>query len=219
MAVFIGILAACYASKAGFYQTWAMTFNFLIAMYLSIFLGPWVYQFVPGLGTEWMTLVVVMLIIGIGSFVILHLVTYVYFLQQFKIDFPKIVDKLASGLLGFGTGFILWSFVTLLISLTPVRQLGVAEYVGLDGAGAERNIACVVWGCNVIDRFAGKDSAKGVDETIQGLIAAMAEKPKEEREAITEENPDLPDTSDSADKTDGNDATIQIKGAADIILE
>jgi hypothetical protein len=145
MVLLAGILAGglCiwFAVKIGFYETWAMLFNIVIAIYVALFMAQPIVNILPEEASnirycEALTLIV----LAIGSFLILHGLTYILFTSQFKVTFPKLFDILFAGLLGFFSGFLLLSFAVLIIFLTPF-----GEYAGIEDDSVEYNMSSTYW--------------------------------------------------------------------------
>ena len=145
MVLLAGILAGglCiwFAVKIGFYETWAMLFNIVIAVYVALFMAQPIVNILPEEASnirycEALTLIV----LAIGSFLILHGLTYILFTSQFKVTFPKLFDILFAGLLGFFGGFLLLSFAVLIIFLTPF-----GEYAGIEDDSVEYNMSSTYW--------------------------------------------------------------------------
>ena len=145
MVLLAGILAGglCiwFAVKIGFYETWAMLFNIVIAIYIALFLARSVMDFLPEEASnirccEALTLTV----LAIGSFLVLYGLTYILFTSQFRVTFPKIFDILLAGSLGFFGGFLLLSFAALIIFLTPF-----GTYSGIVNDSVEYNMSGTYW--------------------------------------------------------------------------
>jgi hypothetical protein len=139
--ILVGGFCIWFAVKIGFYETWAMLFNIVIAIYIALFLAQPVMDFLPEEASnirscEALTLTV----LAIGSFLILYGLTYILFTSQFKVTFPKIFDILFAGLLGFFGGFLLLSFAALIIFLTPF-----GGYAGIENDSVEYNMSGTYW--------------------------------------------------------------------------
>lgn len=139
--ILVGGLCIWFAVKIGFYETWAMLFNIVMAIYIALFLAQPVMDFLPEETSnipfcDALTLIIV----AVGSFLILHGITYILFTSQFKVTFPKIFDILFAGLLGFFGGFLLLSFAALIIFLTPF-----GEYAGISDDSVEYNMSSAYW--------------------------------------------------------------------------
>jgi len=139
--ILVGGLCIWFAVKIGFYETWAMLFNIVMAIYIALFLAQPILNILPeearnNQSCEALTL----MFLAIGAFLILHGLTYILFTSQFKVTFPKLFDILFAGMLGFFGGFLLLSFAALIIFLTPF-----GGYAGMQDESVEYNISSAYW--------------------------------------------------------------------------
>ena len=132
LSILVGGIFAWFAIKTGFYETWAFVFNVIISIYLAVFLGPIVADIVPGGSDTPYSNVLAMIAIAIVSFLILHGITYTFITAHFKVSFPRALNILGAGFLGFLAGFLIWSFASLLISITPISQNTIVKKLGFD---------------------------------------------------------------------------------------
>jgi uncharacterized membrane protein required for colicin V production len=135
--ILVGGLCIWFAIRIGFYETWAMLFNIVIAIYVALFLAQPILNFLPEEASnipcrDALTLIV----LAVVSFLILHGITYILFTSQFKVTFPKIFDILFTGFLGFFGGFLILSFAAIIIALTPF-----GEYAGITKEMAKENMS------------------------------------------------------------------------------
>jgi hypothetical protein len=175
MIFWIGILVAlAFAAsslKLGLYHAWTVLFNVLIAVYLGVRLGPFVEDFIPA-GGEYQTTIGV-LAAGIITFVVLHGVSYVFLIGQFDVTFPRAISKLGSVVLGFLAGFMVWSFVILLVCTAPFSQNKFLKDVGACREGFEKTHiqGYMVFWCSAIDKFVGSgDADTQANQAIAGLL-------------------------------------------------
>ncbi len=183
MVVFwIGILiAAAFAYstiKLGFYHAWTMLFNVVIAAYLGIQLGPAIGEFVPAAGGQYSRTLAV-LAAGAGTFLILHGISYVFLIGQFEVTFPRGFNTLVSAVLGFLTGFLVWSFAVLVICTTPLCENAFVKEIGFDSKTFEeaKMQPYLVWWCSLVDRVvASGDSKGGTEQAIKDLLTKPAKR-------------------------------------------
>lgn len=139
--ILFGGLCVWFAIKIGFYETWTMLFNIVIAIYIALFLASPIIDFLP---EETSNIpcsdALALLIIAVGTFLILHGISYILFTSQFKVTFPKMFDILFSGILGFCGGFLLLSFAALIIFLTPF-----GKYATIDKESVKTNMKSTYW--------------------------------------------------------------------------
>jgi uncharacterized membrane protein required for colicin V production len=167
--ILVGGLCVWFAIKIGFYETWAMLFNIVIAIYIALFLAQPIVNFLPEeTGNIPCCEALTLLIVAVGSFLILHGITYILFTSQFSVNFPKIFDILFAGLLGFFGGFLILSFAALIIFLTPF-----GKYAAINKESVKNNMKSAYWlfdgihsivsrpeneleSCDIIEQFLNK---------------------------------------------------------------
>jgi uncharacterized membrane protein required for colicin V production len=139
--ILVGGLCVWFAIKIGFYETWAMLFNIVIAIYIALFLAQPIVNFLPEeTGNIPCCEALTLLIVAVGSFLILYGITYILFTSQFCVNFPKIFDILFAGLLGFFGGFLILSFAALIICLTPF-----GKYAAINKESVKNNMKSTYW--------------------------------------------------------------------------
>jgi len=186
--ILFGGLFAYVAVKQGFYETWVLLFNAAISIYLAIFLYPVVSKFIPAAGEMKYGDALTMLSIGVGSFLILYGISYVFFSSQFNVSLPKMLDVVGSGLVGFLTGFLIWSFIVLLVSLTPLSENSMLESAGFTKEAQQANIAYMNWWTNKVNTMVSyKSSNLTSEDVIEQIHEQIAE--KEAKKKLREPKP------------------------------
>ena len=175
MVFWIGILVsgafAWFAIKRGFYETWTLVFNIVIAIYLAVFLGPIIANIVPAVRDTAYNNALTMLATAIGSFLILHGISYTFVTGQFSISFPKIFDTLGTGFLGFLTGFLVWSFVSLLICITPISQNSFVKEIGFSSQFQQTSVSYISRFCNLVNAVvSSQDNEHTTQQALSGLL-------------------------------------------------
>ena len=140
-----------FAVQRGFYETWAALFNIVISIYLAVFLGPMLVEFVPASGNASYSNALTVLTAAAVVFLILHGISYVFLTGQFEVTFPKTIDILAAAVLGFLAGFLIWSFVSLLFFSTPLSRTSSAKKFGFNDQTQQTSLSTVRWWCNLVD--------------------------------------------------------------------
>jgi hypothetical protein len=176
MTFWIGILiavgVAASALKLGLYQAWTTLFNVVIAVYVGVNLGPALETFVPAASGQYgMTLAV--LATGLGTFLVLHAISYTFLIGQFEVTFPNGFNKLLSPLLGFLAGLLVWSFAVLVFCTTPFCQKPSVKDAGLDSKNFEeaKLQPYLVWWCNLVDKFAASgESDTDAEAAVRNLL-------------------------------------------------
>jgi hypothetical protein len=155
IAVLTGALFVWLAVRRGFYETWALLFNLIVSIYVSVFLAPAVARFVPMPGgAAWCTALSMLVLAG-GTFAILHGLSWVFLTGQFSVRFPSLFDVVFSGILGFAAGFLILSFAALALSTTPLAQHKFVTTLGLGRDGQKANVVGIARCCDLIHSVAG----------------------------------------------------------------
>jgi hypothetical protein len=182
VAFWIGILVAVIfaysAIKLGFYHTWTMLFNFVIAVYVAVRISPAIEEFLPAaMGGGQYSKTMALLATGLVTFLILHGIAYVLLIGQFEVTFPRVVNTLGSGILGFLAGFLVWSFGTLVVCTTPFSQQQYIKEIGFDVKTFEeaKMQPYLVWWCNFLDKIVvSGDGHVSAEQAIRDLLIKPA---------------------------------------------
>jgi hypothetical protein len=203
MVFWAGILAAAFfawlAVKIGFYETWTMLFNIVISIYLSIFLTPATTTLVPAAGDTAYGNALTLITVAVGAFLILHGVSYSLLTGRFSVWFPRPLDNVGSGLLGFLGGLLIWSFVTLVISASPVSQRSFARNIDLRNAVEQTSVPYIAWWCDMINAVVATGDNKhitraAIDRLLQQAREAATLKMTEQAELTHLPKPDATKT-------------------------
>ncbi len=158
-AILVGALFVWLAIRLGLFETWDLLFNSVISIYVAIFLAPAVAACAPSTGTisAFCTALSLTVLAG-GCFAILHGISYVFLTGQFRVSFPATFDILLAGALGFLTGFLILSFVALVLTTTPLAEHELVSGLGLNPKSEKSNIACIAWCCDRVHAVVGGDA-------------------------------------------------------------
>jgi hypothetical protein len=171
--ILVGGLFAWLGFKIGFYQTWALLFNVVIAVYLAIFVGPIIADVIPGVSEAPFSTVLAVTATGIGAFLVLQCLSYTFLTGQFNVSIPALVDTLGSVLLGFLGGFLVWSFVALLLCMTPISENRFMKGIGFCGESEQTIKGNVYWWCSLVHKVAAADEHS---PTPRDTVAELLEK-------------------------------------------
>jgi len=171
LGILVGGLFAWLAVKIGFYETWTMLFNIVISIYVAVFLGPVILDIIPAAGDTAFGKVLAMITTGVGVFLILHCISYTFLTGQFSVSFPGIFNTLGAALLGFVAGFLVWSFVSLLICISPISQNSIIKGLGFGSESQQANISYIGRWCDLVNKVvASEESESSARETIGELL-------------------------------------------------
>lgn len=180
MAFWIGILVGgifvWFAIKLRFYQTWALVFNIIISIYLAVYLQP-IITSIPAVGDTPYSNALTMVAIALASFLILHGISYTFLTGQFNVSFPKAFDTLGTGLLGFLAGFLIWSFLSLLIYITPASQNTFVKGIGFKDEFQQTSVSYISRFCNLVNAVvSSQDNEYSAEQAIDKLLKRTGSK-------------------------------------------
>ncbi len=211
--ILVGVCFAYFTSKMGLYQTWAMVFNIVISIYLAIFLTPVIIDAIPAATDTAYGYALVLTAIAIGTLVVLQGITYTLFTGQFSVTFPRVFNTVGGGILGFLAGFLIWSFLALVVLTTPVSANSVAQTIGFSSKIEQTNVPYISWWCNLVNIVAAsEDNKRAPQEFINNLLAG-AEKKKADK-GIRQGEPKKPAEPNSVEKSPaGEKPRRRLRGA------
>lgn len=202
--ILFGFLFVWLAVKKGFYETWVLLFNIVIAVYLGIFLGPVIANIVPIASGSAYNNALCMIIPSLGAFLILYGISFTLFTGQFSIPFTKTIDTCVAGFLGFLTGLLVWFFLSLLISITPISQHTFVSELDFADSFKQTGAPYVSWWCDRIHSIAAsKDSDMTSAEVINTLLEEA--EPKTRPKPTPTPPPDGTNTNTGENPTSGID--------------
>jgi uncharacterized membrane protein required for colicin V production len=118
----IGLVCGMIAAKTvGFVSAWARLFNTGVAVYIAIYMTPTIAASASIIGENVYGPVLCAGILGVVIFVILSIICSAI-LGDLKIDMTKLFDSLGGGVLGFANGMLVWGFLCLLLSISPLAN-------------------------------------------------------------------------------------------------
>ncbi|MHC4076653.1 MAG: CvpA family protein [Planctomycetota bacterium] len=172
----VGLVFVYFAVRVGFYEIWAVLFNIVIAVYLGIYLSPVLAGIIGSDEEVPYNQGLMMLTVAVVTFVILEGITYVLFTSHFSISFPRFFNVVFSGGLGFLVGLLVWSFLVVLIYLTPVSRIDFVNSHGFGRQAEQFNVSYLCWWGNLVDRIVSADEKHSTKEFVAGLLADYEEK-------------------------------------------
>jgi len=96
---------------------------------------------------------------------------------QFKVSFPKVFDIIGTGVLGFLLGFLIWSFVSLVVSASPIGQKAFARDIGFGDKFEQAQGPYVCWWCDLVNAAtAAAETRHPAKESISRLLEKAGEK-------------------------------------------
>ena len=189
--ILVGGLFTWLAIKIGFYETWALMFNIVISIYVAVFLAPLILNLVPAAGETSYANALALTVTAAGIFLILHGITYILFTSQFRISLPKVFDLLFAGFLGFLTGFLVSSFVAVIVTAMPISQNKFLNEAGFNRESQQANISYISWWCDLVHFVASSpDSSVTSKQAIHTLLTHT--KPETQKDVLERIDPNEP---------------------------
>ena len=179
--ILVGGLFIWIAVKIGFYETWAMLFNAVISIYVAIFLTPTILDVVPEAQNMPCCNALALSVLAIGSYLILYGITYIFLTGQFKVSFPKVFDILIAGLLGFLAGFLLLSFIALIITTTPISENRFVRQLGINRNSQQANITYICRWCDLVNSIVSSPDARITGEQAVEKLLNVTQKKEVEK--------------------------------------
>lgn len=180
--IIIGVVFGIAAARKGLYSTWALLVNICVSIYLAVFLTPTVLYNIGSLADLPYALPACLAIIAVAVFAILQSITFIFFTGQFHFSFPKILNILGAGLLGFVSGFVVCGFLGLVILTMPVLQQDSAFAEQLTET-AELSVVKV---CNCINFLSRQTVRYCAKDVIEWCVGDEQGQPDSEPEDETE---------------------------------
>jgi hypothetical protein len=192
IAILVGALFVWLGVRMGFFETWGLLFNIVISIYVAIYLAPTVAAFAPTSGNLSPYCVGLSLtVLGGGCFALLYGLSYVFLTSQYCVPFPKLFDVLVAGGMGFLAGFLVLSFVALVITATPLAEYAVVETLGLSVEPEGANMACIAWCCDLVHSITGLDGA--ANNTQSAILQLMEKREDADGERVDPNEPAPPE--------------------------
>jgi hypothetical protein len=170
--ILVGGLVAWFTVTIGFYETWAMLFNFVVSVYVAVFVGPMIIELFPVAGDTAYGAILAVVSVAVAVFLILESISYSFITGQLGVSFPRLFNTLGAAVLGFLCGVLLWSFVAILIYMSPISQNSAVKAVGFDAKARETTVSCLCRFCGIVHRFAASDKR---DETVRDAVNKLLE--------------------------------------------
>ncbi len=121
-AILIGAGFIYVGLKKGFLVMWAMLFNLIVSVYLSVMLVHVISKSTPDIGTNGYFLAACLLVLGALFYAIFHIIIKVYVIGSNVIEFPVLFDRIGAGVLGFVFGYLACCFILFALGIMPIAK-------------------------------------------------------------------------------------------------
>lgn len=168
IAVLMGLLTLLLATRIGFFETVALSFNLLTSVFVGIYAAPSLIELLPSAANFAYGTATTVAALSLICFLFLYGVSYVLLTGQFKVAFPKVFDVLLSGSIGFGAGLLLGSYIIVILSTMPLAKATRL----LDTSNTKANVSFLCLCCDQVQRLV---AAPGVQTETQDLLTQIKE--------------------------------------------
>jgi len=155
-----------------FYPGWAVLFNLLIAVYISIMSAPQIVDKFPDvriyLGNY--TYSAAILIIAVVIFIVLQSFAFRFFTAVSIVSFPKLLNSLGAAVLGFLTGSVIAGFLLFLINITPLADNSTVRSFTQDKQMPDRANGVVLVSCDFIHNISLQPDPTGIDKQLENIL-------------------------------------------------
>jgi hypothetical protein len=183
IAVLVGAFFAWVAVQVGFYAAWMMLVNLLLSAYLAIFLSPVIIDNVPAATGTPYGYTLVFLCIAAATMLLSYGICYAFLSGQLRFEFPKILDTIGAGIVGFLAGFLAWSVLSFSLALLPLWELNTLRSLGFEASSQKANTAYMCWWCDLLHALTSSSdteltSAEAVDMLLTRVTFSAGEAPQ-----------------------------------------
>jgi hypothetical protein len=177
--IVIAIMLAVGCAKRGLYETWALVFSSVMAVYIAIFAEPFASAALPSASETPFGYMLVVAGLAIGTFIILNGISLISATGHFSVPFPKLLDISTAVVLGFATGFLLWNFGAFVVCNAPVFPKDFAATINYDERVRDFNVKVFSAPCNAVNMIVAKDDSLTTQQAVDNLLAKIEKKKAE----------------------------------------
>jgi hypothetical protein len=145
-----GVIFAVIGIRKSFFPMWVILFNILISIYLSIMVSPLIVEIRPDLEQLRYYFAACVAVIAIMIFVILQVITASFLAEISESLCPRFFDNIGAGILGFLSGYVVFSFVFLVICIMPFSKRSFMKGLCGDGVSMPSGAKPVVKACDFV---------------------------------------------------------------------
>ena len=170
-AVVAGVIFAVIGIRKSFFPMWAMLFNILVSIYLSIMLSPLIVQIRPDMDQLRYYLAACVAVIAVMAFIILQVIKTSFLAQISESLCPRFFDNVGAAILGFLSGYVVFSFVFLAVCIMPFSEPSFMKGILGDGVSTPSGAKPVVKACNFVAKASMQCYSDTAVEVVDWLTA------------------------------------------------
>jgi hypothetical protein len=121
-AILIAAVFACVGLKKKFFVMWAMVFNLIISIYLSVMLVHAIGKATPDIGESGYFLASCLIALAALFYAIFHVIVKFYIIGNNVIEFSVLFDRIGAPVLGFLFGYLACCFILFALGIMPIAK-------------------------------------------------------------------------------------------------
>jgi|GEM_PF-3177525 len=178
----IGLICGLAAAKAaGFVSSWVRLFNTAVAVYVTVYTTPMLVSSVTLINEHTYGPVLSAIVISVVTFIILNSICMVV-MGELKIEMPKLLDGLGGGAMGFANGMLVWGFLLLLLSISPLAASSMVKQVCSEDEVQQLWLSSVGTSVAALDFITFQNEPPSLCKVVEQLAKAAQPKPKPGKE-------------------------------------
>ncbi len=168
--IVVAIMLAAGCAKRGLYETWALAFSSIMAIYIGIFAEPFASAALPSASETPFGDMLVVAGLAVGAFIILNGISLIFATGHFSVPFPKVLDISTAGLLGFATGIVLWNFGAFVVCNAPIFPKELAAKINYDDRVRDLNVKVFSMPCDAVNMIVSAGDNLTTQQAVDNLL-------------------------------------------------
>jgi uncharacterized membrane protein required for colicin V production len=185
--LFVGLVCGLVAAtKAGFVSSWARLLNTAVAVYIAVYMTPTIASSMSIVNERSWGAALCALMVGLVTFIILNAICMVI-MGDLKIEMPKILDAVGGGVMGFANGILVWGFLCLLLSISPLTESSTVKQLYSPDEVEQMWRSSVGANMVALDFISFQSDPHEISKVVEMILKEGRPKPKPPKEAPVEE--------------------------------
>lgn len=165
----VGAFLAWCATQSHFVKSWVLLFNLVIAVYIAVFTAPLVtHDLVEAQQTAYGHALALLAIVG-GALFALCNICFMLMPDDKDVDLPEALNTILCGAVGFLGGMLVWSFLVVLIYVSPLGETNFARQCGLTRDRRPTSVSFLCACCDVVHLVASNGSVRSSGDVIDKM--------------------------------------------------
>jgi hypothetical protein len=168
----VGLVFAFIGYRKAWYPTWALLFNVLISVYVSIMTAPQIVDKFPDIRNhlDSYSYAAFVLIVAACFFALLQLLSFKFFTGVYVVSLPKILNSAGAAVLGFLTGTVVAGFLLFLIAITPLPDYPAVKFFAQGGQAPDHANGVMFGSCNFVHDISLQPDPVAIDTQMEKIL-------------------------------------------------